>query len=264
MSRNMNMPDREWSKNMWARIAALIDGQGQAIAGAIKAVTFNGGNVPPDATGRVTLTETDPTVPAWAKASSKPTYTAQEVGALPSSTAIPSKTSDLTNDGDGDSPFATLDDIPATSAPDVSQATGVLRVENGGTSSTDKDSARHMLDAAGSLRYGYGQFLNERELYLALVSDVSIEDAPRNIDMDGTITYLLTGHKCSGRFNGIIKYVYEAGGSIPNPRYPFVYFGMLTYSHAYMEIIYGLSIFVPEGTGASVTASVYQVTGTAL
>lgn len=42
--------------------------------------------------------ETDPTVPAWAKAASKPSYTAQEVGALPSNTVIPSKTSDLTND----------------------------------------------------------------------------------------------------------------------------------------------------------------------
>lgn len=43
-------------------------------------------------------TETDPTVPAWAKAATKPSYTASEVGALPSSTVIPSKTSDLTND----------------------------------------------------------------------------------------------------------------------------------------------------------------------
>ena len=42
--------------------------------------------------------ETDPTVPAWAKAAEKPTYTAQEVGALPDNTFIPSKTSDLTND----------------------------------------------------------------------------------------------------------------------------------------------------------------------
>lgn len=33
-------------------------------------------------------TETDPTVPAWAKESSKPTYTADEVGAAPSSHAI--------------------------------------------------------------------------------------------------------------------------------------------------------------------------------
>ena len=34
-------------------------------------------------------TETDPTVPDWAKAANKPSYTAQEVGALPSSTVIP-------------------------------------------------------------------------------------------------------------------------------------------------------------------------------
>ena len=33
--------------------------------------------------------ETDPTVPAWAKAESKPTYTASEVGALPNTTSIP-------------------------------------------------------------------------------------------------------------------------------------------------------------------------------
>lgn len=70
-------------------------------------------------------TETDPTVPAWAKASSKPSYTASEVGAvpttrtvngkalssnitltasdvsaLPSTTSIPSATSDLVNDSD--------------------------------------------------------------------------------------------------------------------------------------------------------------------
>lgn len=33
-------------------------------------------------------TETDPTVSAWAKASSKPTYTANEVGALPTGTTL--------------------------------------------------------------------------------------------------------------------------------------------------------------------------------
>ena len=41
--------------------------------------------------------ETDPTVPDWAKQSTKPTYTAEEVGALPSTTKIPTKTSDLEN-----------------------------------------------------------------------------------------------------------------------------------------------------------------------
>lgn len=43
-------------------------------------------------------TETDPTVPSWAKASTKPTYTASEVGALPSTTSIPSALSDLSDD----------------------------------------------------------------------------------------------------------------------------------------------------------------------
>ena len=42
--------------------------------------------------------ETDPTVSEWAKEPTKPTYTADEVGALPVSTKIPVKTSELTND----------------------------------------------------------------------------------------------------------------------------------------------------------------------
>lgn len=37
--------------------------------------------------------ENDPTVPAWAKEPNKPTYTAEEVGALPSDTPIPDPTS---------------------------------------------------------------------------------------------------------------------------------------------------------------------------
>lgn len=41
--------------------------------------------------------ETDPTVPAWAKQPSKPTYTASEVGALPASTVIPTVPTALKN-----------------------------------------------------------------------------------------------------------------------------------------------------------------------
>lgn len=41
---------------------------------------------------------TIPNVSDWALSSSKPTYTASEVGALPDTTTIPTKTSDLTND----------------------------------------------------------------------------------------------------------------------------------------------------------------------
>lgn len=51
-----------------------------------------------DAGYLTSYTETDPTVPSWAKQSTKPSYTAAEVGALPDSTPIPAKTSDLTND----------------------------------------------------------------------------------------------------------------------------------------------------------------------
>ena len=43
----------------------------------------------------VNIVESDPTVPAWAKASSKPTYTYSEITGTPT---IPTKTSDLTND----------------------------------------------------------------------------------------------------------------------------------------------------------------------
>lgn len=56
-------------------------------------------------------TEADPTVPAWAKAEKKPTYTAEEVGALPNTTAIPTKVSELTND----SKFITASGAPVQS-----------------------------------------------------------------------------------------------------------------------------------------------------
>lgn len=48
--------------------------------------------------GGSSYTETDPTVPAWAKQATKPTYTASEVDALPSSTPIPDSLSDLNDD----------------------------------------------------------------------------------------------------------------------------------------------------------------------
>ena len=47
------------------------------------------------------FTETDPTVPSWAKAATKPSYTASEVGALPADTVIPTvptNVSAFTND----------------------------------------------------------------------------------------------------------------------------------------------------------------------
>ena len=64
--------------------------------------------------------ETDPTVPSWAKQTSKPSYTAQEVGALPASTTIPTKVSQLQND----SGFGTYTK-PAAGIPKTDLASGV-------------------------------------------------------------------------------------------------------------------------------------------
>lgn len=78
-------------------------------------------------------TETDPTVPSWAKASSKPSYTASEVGALPSSTVIPSALSDLTNDMD-------VSDFPNDAGYLTSYTeTGVIAFDTTATSGTDYD-----------------------------------------------------------------------------------------------------------------------------
>lgn len=94
--------------------------------GGITGITMNGKSKGTSGVvdlGTVVTEETDPTVPSWAKASTKPTYTASEVGAvpttrtvngkaltgnitltaedvgaLPSSTVIPTKVSELTND----------------------------------------------------------------------------------------------------------------------------------------------------------------------
>lgn len=48
--------------------------------------------------GTETYNIKDSNISAWARAAAKPTYTASEVGALPDTTTIPTKTSDLTND----------------------------------------------------------------------------------------------------------------------------------------------------------------------
>lgn len=69
-----------------------------ALTSDIPTIPTNVSSFVNDAGYMTSYTETDPTVPTWAKQSSKPTYTASEVGALPSTTKIPSKTSDLTND----------------------------------------------------------------------------------------------------------------------------------------------------------------------
>lgn len=60
------------------------------------------------------FTETDPTVPDWAKAAVKPSYTAGEVGAIPASEADSfARKSDLTNVYKYKGTVATADELPA-------------------------------------------------------------------------------------------------------------------------------------------------------
>lgn len=60
------------------------------------------------------FTETDPTVPEWAKAAVKPAYTAAEVGAIPAADADTfAKKSDLTNVYKYKGSVATMADLPA-------------------------------------------------------------------------------------------------------------------------------------------------------
>lgn len=107
---------------------SVTDGQDGEGSGTLSQITFNGTVYEDDGNGNVTIntsvTETDPTVPSWAKQSTKPTYTKSEVGlgnvdnvkqysasnpppypvtSVNGDTgavtvAVPSKTSDLTND----------------------------------------------------------------------------------------------------------------------------------------------------------------------
>ena len=72
-------------------------------------------------------------IAAWAKAANKPTYTASEVGALPSTTSIPAATSDLTND----SGFITSADLP-TKLSDLTDDVGYLTAHQDISGKVDK------------------------------------------------------------------------------------------------------------------------------
>ncbi len=82
----------------------------------------------------VNIIETDPTVPAWAKASSKPSYSWTEITNRPT---IPTKTSDLTND----SGFLTNTNYATASTGGVVKVGGGLEITNGVLSATGGGTA---------------------------------------------------------------------------------------------------------------------------
>ena len=95
---------------IWAQIQAMIGNledldttaKNNLVAAVNEAMTKGGGEVDAAEIQRIvedylaanppTVTESDPTVPAWAKQPTKPTYTASEVGALPDTYTPPNQT----------------------------------------------------------------------------------------------------------------------------------------------------------------------------
>lgn len=95
---------------VWAQLRAMIGNldelettaRDNLVAAINEAMTKGGGNVDPAEIQQIvedylaanppTVTESAPTVPAWAKEPTKPTYTASEVGALPDTYTPPNQT----------------------------------------------------------------------------------------------------------------------------------------------------------------------------
>lgn len=84
--------------NTYTAPVTSVNGQTGAVSLSIPTVPTNVSDFTNDAGYLTSYTETDPTVPAWAKAASKPSYTAAEVGAMATTHAANAITStDITN-----------------------------------------------------------------------------------------------------------------------------------------------------------------------
>lgn len=92
MKNDIRMTLKQALDNLYSRVMGMVTATDERVetleeagyeANTIETISFNGTNVPPDGNRNVALAETDPTVPSWAKANTKPSYTASEVGAIP-------------------------------------------------------------------------------------------------------------------------------------------------------------------------------------
>ena len=173
MGTNIRQGSRDWSRNLWDRVKALFSGLDTRVTaleqgggggggGAVSGVkgdaesTYRTGNVNltpanigalpnttaiPSKTSDLTndsgfiSAETDPTVPSWAKASSKPSYTASEVGAKAVQTAV----SDPTASGTGLTFIDSItQDAQGVITPTKKTVQTATQSANGVMSSTDK------------------------------------------------------------------------------------------------------------------------------
>ena len=108
-----------------------------------------------------------PDVPSWAKAAQKPSYTASEVGALPSNTHIPSTTAELTNDAG----FITSSALP-TKVSDLTNDAGYL------TQHQDISGKANSADLSTVATSGdYADLSNKPTIPTVPVQDVQVNSA---------------------------------------------------------------------------------------
>lgn len=167
------------------------------------------------AKGNYLTTETDPTVPAWAKAETKPTYTASEVGALPADTVIPdaytlpvatasklggvkpvAKTSAMTQDVGVDANGKLYVSIPSVSVPDEyvlptasSSVLGGVKADS--AQSTDTQAVRIGTDGKLYTAPGSGSSSGDSPVKLIANNDSTNKKPLRSIDSG---TYVLSGY----------------------------------------------------------------------
>lgn len=166
------------------------------------------------AKGNYLTTETDPTVPAWAKAAQKPTYTASEVGALPADTVIPAaytlpvatssklggvkpvaKTSVMTQDVGVDANGKLYVAIPSV-APDeyvlpMASSANLGGVKADSAQSTDTQAVRIGTDGKLYTAPGSGGSSGDSPVKLIANNDSTNKKPLRSIDSG---TYVLSGY----------------------------------------------------------------------
>ena len=113
------------------------------------------------------FTESDPTVPAWAKASTKPTYTASEVGALPADTVIPTvptNVSAFTNDAGYLTEHQSLEGLATETY--VTEAVATKADSDHTHDYNDLENKTHYIDKELNLDKS-GQYTVTKQIYVA-------------------------------------------------------------------------------------------------
>lgn len=156
-------PSADPTLPVWAQIQSMIgsldnlntQAKNNLVAAINEALALGGGEVDPEAVQKIvetyleenppTVTETDPTVPAWAKQPEKPTYTAAEVGALPDTYKPPVDTT-MTQPGQAADAEAVGDAIRSLSE-DIANKSGVYYVATDYDISADAEDNTHALQS---------------------------------------------------------------------------------------------------------------------